>query len=149
MESPPPFPFETLRHWYVTPFGGRSRELAFFQVGLRAAAIEANTELVPAVDRVRIGLLGRRNVRPFLLDRPFEIVALDETRPDALAKSPQGEAVLPEGDAVVRRPFPEPQPGDAVLINGVAAKRLSDDPEKLAEVLAELFRDRHGGGRAS
>ncbi len=148
MESPP-FPVETLRHWYVTPFGGHSDELSFYQIGLRAAAIHANTELVPAVDRVRVGLLGRRNVRPFLLDHPFEVVALDAARPEALAKSPNGEAVLPEGDAVVRHPFPEPQPGDVVLINGVAAKRLSDDPEKLAEVLAELFREEHRRGLAS
>ena len=80
MESPP-FPVETLRHWYVTPFGGHSDELSFYQIGLRAAAIAANTELVPAVDRVRVGLLGRRNVRPFLLDRPFGAKMFSESNP--------------------------------------------------------------------
>ena len=139
-----PFPLETLRHWYVTPFGGHSNELSFFQVGIRRAALEANTELDPAMDRVRIGLLGRRNPRPFLLDHPFEVVALDETRPEALAQSPRGEAVLPQGDEVVRRPFPALQPGDTVLINGVAAKRFPRDPERLAEVLASLFREGYG-----
>ncbi len=147
--EPPPFPVETLRHWYVTPFGGHSDELSFYQVGIRAAAIEANTELDPGTDKVRIGLLGHRNVRPFLLDRPFDIVALDSAKPEALAKSPHGEAVLPAGDAVVRRPFPEPKPGDAILINGVAAKRFLHDPEKLAEVLAELFKEEHDRGPAA
>ena len=139
-----PFPLETLRHWYVTPFGGHSNELSFFQIGIRRAALEANTELDPATDRVRIGLLGQRHPRPYLLDRPFEVVALDETRPEALARSPQGEAVLPEGDEVVRHPFPALQPGDTVLMNGVAAKRFPRDPERLAEVLASLFREGYG-----
>jgi hypothetical protein len=143
----PPFPLETLRHWYVTPFGGHSDELSFFQIGIRRTALEANTELDPAVDRVRVGLLGRRNARPFLLDRSFEVVALDERRPEALARSPQGEAVFPLGDEVVRRPFPPLHPGDTVLINGVAAKRFPPDPERLAEVLASLFRE--GYGRAA
>jgi len=126
----PPFPFETLRHWYVTPFGGHSRDLSFYQVGIRRDAIEANTELDPEVDRVRIGLLGQRNVRPYLIDHAFEIVPLDERRPDALSRSPAGEAVLPTGDKVV--------------INGVASKRLLQDPEKLAQVLESLFREGYG-----
>ncbi len=140
----PPFPLETLRHWYVTPFGGHSDELSFYQIGIRRDALEANTELDPEVDRVRIGLLGQRNVRPYLLDRPFEVVPLDDLRPEALARSPDGEAVLPEGDDVVRRPFPLPQPGDTVLINAVASKRLQKDPEKLAQVLESLFREGYG-----
>jgi len=139
-----PFPLETLRHWYVTPFGGHSGDLSFYQIGIQRDALLANTELDPEIDRVRIGLLGRRNVRPFLLDHPFEIVPLDEGRPDALARSPRGEAVLPQGDDVVRHPFPNVQPGDRVLINGVAAKRLSKDPEKLAQVLETLFREGYG-----
>ncbi len=139
-----PFPLETLRHWYVTPFGGHSNELSFYQIGIRREALEANTELDPEVDRVRIGLLGQRNVRPYLLDHEFEVVPLDDRRPEALARSPHGEAVLPEGDEVVRHPFPAPQPGDTILINGVAAKRLLANPEKLAEVLESLFREGYG-----
>ena len=139
-----PFPFETLRHWYVTPFGGHSNELSFYQIGIRRDALEANTELDPQVDRVRIGLLGQRNVRPFLLDHTFEVVPLDDRRPEALSRSPHGEAVLPTGDEVVRRPFPSLQPGDTVLMNGVAAKRLFSDPVKLAQVLETLFREGYG-----
>ena len=140
----PPFPLETLRHWYVTPFGGHSDELSFYQIGIRRDALESNTELDPDVDRVRIGLLGRRNARPYLLDHPFEVVPLDERRPQALACSPHGEAVFPEGDEVVRHPFPAMQPGDTVLINGVAAKRLPRDPERLAQVLESLFKQGYG-----
>ncbi|HLA47185.1 MAG TPA: hypothetical protein VJ207_06405 [Thermoplasmata archaeon] len=145
----PPFPMETLRHWYVTPFGGHSNELSFYQVGIRRSGIEANTELDPAVDRVRIGLLGRRHARPFLMDRPFEIVPLDESRPDSLSKSPRGEAVLPEGDEVVRRPFPLPRPGDSVVLNGVAARRFLNDPERLAKVLEAVFEEGFGRRPAS
>src|SRR5256712_10153630 len=129
----PPFPLETLRHWYVTPFGGHSDELSFYQVGIRREALESNTEIDPTVDRVRIGLLGRRNARPYLLDQPFQVVPLDERRPEALARSPHGEAVLPEGAEAVRRPFPAMQPGDTVLMNGAAPKRLPRDPERLAQ----------------
>ncbi|OGS50483.1 MAG: hypothetical protein A3K65_09535 [Euryarchaeota archaeon RBG_16_68_12] len=141
MEKQPPFPLETLRHWYVTPYGGRSRELDLDQVGIRRVALEVNTELDPAVDRVRIGLLGQRNTRPLLIDRTFELVALDETRPEALAKSPIGEAVLPEGDEVVRHPFRAPASGDSILINGVMAKRLQSDPEALAKALEAVLRE--------
>ncbi len=140
----PPFPLETLRHWYVTPYGGRSRELDLDQIGIRKFALEANTELDPTVDRVRVGLLGERNTRPLLIDRTFELVALDETRPEALAKSPLGEAVLPEADEVVRHPFRGPTTGDSILINGVMAKRLLSDPEALAKALEAVLRQGRG-----
>ena len=35
----PTFPVETLRHWYVTPFGGMSVELEPFQVGINREEI--------------------------------------------------------------------------------------------------------------
>lgn len=139
-----PFPMETLRHWYVTPFGGHSDELSMYEVGIRRSAIESNTELDPAVDRVRIGLLGHRHVRPYLIDRSFAIVPLDESRPDSLAKSSRGEAVLPEGDEVVRHPFPTLRRGDTVVLNGVASRRSLDDPERLAKVLEALFKEGFG-----
>lgn len=145
----PPFPFETLRYWYVTPFGGRSRELAVDQIGILRAALEANTELDPEVDRVRIGLLGQRNARPVLFDQPFELVPLDTTRPEALSKSPLGEVVLPEGDDVIHRPFPRPRDGDPILINSVAARRFPLDPKRLEEVLEALFRKERGKRPAS
>ncbi len=145
----PPFPVETLRHWYVTPFGGHSSELSFFQVGIRRLALEANTKLDPAVDRVRIGLLGHRHARPLLLDRPFELVALDESRPESLSKSPRGEAVFPEGDEVVRRPFPQPRPGDSVVLNGVASRHILGNPERLAQVLEAIIKEAFGRRPAS
>src|SRR2546428_11334960 len=104
----PPFPLETLRHWYVTPFGGHSNELSFYQIGIRREALKANTQLDPEVDRVRIGLLGQRNVRPYLLDRAFEIVPLDERRPNALAQSPQCDAVSTCGGEGPCRSLPPP-----------------------------------------
>jgi len=50
-----PYPIETLRFWYVSPFGGRSEGLASDQVGLNRQALAQNTELEPN-DRVAVGL---------------------------------------------------------------------------------------------
>ena len=123
----PAFPVETLRHWYVTPFGGRSPELDLFQIGINREAIEKNTSLDPGMDRVRVTILGHLR-RPVLLDRFFEVVPLDERHPDAFRHSPMGEAVLPEGDEVV--------------ISSVASQRLGlvADSEAFGEIVAELVR---------
>src|SRR3989442_3125593 len=110
----PTFPVETLRHWYVTPFGGMSVELEPFQVGINREALETNTSLDPSTDRVRVTVLGRVR-RPLVLDRFFEVVPLDERHPEALRRSPMGEAVFPEGEAGVR-PRDSPPAGDAAVI---------------------------------
>ncbi|MFQ5918699.1 MAG: hypothetical protein ACE5I4_01470 [Thermoplasmata archaeon] len=141
-----PFPFETLRHRYVAPFGGRSEELAEGEVGINARALEQNTELVPRHDKVLISILGPNRPRPLYTQAPFEVVALDERRLDALMKSMQGEAVLPGaplGDAV-RRPLLEPAHGERLVLNGVASRLLGEDPRTL---LARVLRDRLGRGR--
>ena len=136
----PAFPVETLRHWYVTPFGGLSPELGLFQVGINREAIEKNTSLDPSADRVRVTVLGRVR-RPIFFDRFFEVVPLDERHPDALKRSPMGEAVLPEGDEVLR-PRQSPHPGDEVVINSVASPGLGllADYEAFAGSVQELFR---------
>lgn len=137
----PAFPVETLRHWYVTPFGGLSSELGLFQVGINREALETNTSLDPSTDRVRVTVLGRVR-RPFLLDRFFEVVPLDERHPEALRRSPMGEAVLPEGDDVLRS-RESPAPGDDVVISSVASQRLGRlDSDALAKIIQELFRSR-------
>ena len=135
----PTFPVETLRHWYVTPFGGMSVELEPFQVGINREALETNTSLDPSTDRVRVTVLGRVR-RPLLLDRFFEVVPLDEQHPEALRRSPMGEAVFPEGDDVFR-PRESPHAGDDVVISSVASQRLGLlDSNAFAAVLQELFR---------
>lgn len=133
-----------MRHWYVTPLGGHSPELGFYQVGILAEALRANTELRPGQDRVRVGILGRRHARPLMLDGFFEVVPLDAKRPDARDKSPRGEAVLPEGDEVIRSIEPA-QPGDEIILNGVLAKRSpwgAVGPDRIAEVLEQFLRER-------
>jgi hypothetical protein len=138
----PAFPVETLRHWYVTPFGGMSTELGLFQVGINREALERNTSLDPSNDRVRVTVLGRMR-RPILFDRFFEVVPLDERHPDALMCSPMGEAVFPEGDQVLR-PRDAPHPGDEVILSSAASQRLGllADSETFAGVVQELFRTR-------
>jgi len=138
----PAFPVETLRHWYVTPFGGMSTELGLFQVGINREALERNTSLDPSSDRVRVTVLGRMR-RPILFDRFFEVVPLDERHPDALLCSPMGEAVFPEGDQVLR-PRDAPHPGDEVILSSAASQRLGllADSETFAGVVQELFRTR-------
>ncbi|HKZ88817.1 MAG TPA: hypothetical protein VJ300_01005 [Thermoplasmata archaeon] len=138
---------ETLKHWYVTPYGGTSTDLRLFQVGIRREALEANTTLNPEVDRVRVSIVGRNRVRPLALDRFFEIVALDGRRLDALRRSLHGEAVFPEGDQVVRR-YEAPEIGDEILLNSVLSQRLGCLPDSatFAAILQELFRRRRTGG---
>src|SRR2546428_13826519 len=139
---PPAYPVETLRHWYVTPFGGFSPELGLFQVGINREALEKNTSLDPELDRVRVTVIGRVR-RPILFDRFFEVVPLDERHPDALKCSPMGEAVFPEGDQVLR-PRDSPHPGDEVILSSAASQRLGllADSETFAGVVQELFRTR-------
>lgn len=145
----PSFPVETLRYWYVTPFGGLSSELGLFQIGINREALEKNTTLDPSKDRVRVTVLGQWR-RPLLFDRFFEIVPLDERHPDALKRSPMGEAVLPEGDEVLR-PRTSPHPGDDVVISSVPSQRfeLLADSEAFAGVVQELFRSRRDLDRAN
>lgn len=135
---------ETLRHWYVTPFGGMSADLELAQIGINRAALETNTSLDPAFDRVRVTVVGRER-RPLLFDRFFEVVALDERHPHALARSPRGEAVLPEADDVVRK-YDPPRIGDEVLLNNVWSARLGELPtaQVLEKILEELFRRGYG-----
>ncbi|MFQ6013773.1 MAG: hypothetical protein ACE5LS_09105 [Thermoplasmata archaeon] len=135
-----PFPFETLRHRYVTPFGGRSEELLGGEVGINAQALAQNTELVPRQDKVLISILGPDRPRPLYTQRPFEIVALDERRPEALTKSSRGEAVLPKEAAwdILRRSLPGPARGERLVLNGVASRILGEDPR---DVLARVLRD--------
>ena len=142
----PPYPQEPLRHWYVTPLGGHSPELDFYQVGILAEALRHNTDLRPGLDRVRIGVLGHRRTRPVLFDGFFEVVPLDEGRPDARRKSPSGEAVLPEGNDVIRAGSDPPQPGDDLVLNGVLARSPWGTPghETIAAVLEEFLRERMG-----
>jgi hypothetical protein len=141
-EFAPAFPVETLRHWYVTPFGGLSPELTLYQIGINREALEVNTSLDPSQDRVRVTVLGRVR-RPIFFERFFEVVALDERHPEALKRSPAGEAVLPEGDQVLR-PHGSPHPGDEVVISSVESQRLGllADSDAFAGIVQELFRTR-------
>ena len=141
-EQAPAFPVETLRHWYVTPFGGLSPEIGLFQIGINREALERNTSLDPSKDRERVTVLGRVR-RPILFDRFFEVVPLDDRHPEALRSSPMGEAVFPEGDQVLR-PRESPHPGDDVILSSAASQRLGllADSETFAGIVQELFRSR-------
>ncbi len=143
-----PYPLETLRHWYVTPFGGRSRDLSQGQVGINSRALDQNTSLIPNQDKVLISILGRGAPRPLYARTPFQVIALDSSTPSGLQKSPQGEAVLPLEETwdVIRRPYLQPKRGQALLLNGVASKISGRDPmELLAEALSQRFNRPSGG----
>lgn len=140
-----PYPFETLRHWYITPFGGRSRELGPSQVGINSRALGQNTNLVPDEDRVLISILGQDTQRSLFSRDPFRVIALDPSRPEALGMSPEGEAVLPAEPAweVIRRPYLQPAEGQNLLLNSVTSSLLGKDPrEVLASVVAQRLHGR-------
>lgn len=122
----PDYPVETLRHIYLTPFGGFTPDLEQGEIGIHGEALRANTELEPWRDVVTIGKVEGTARIPFILKQLFRVVPIDASYRDAWRKTQQGEAVLPH-----ERPG---QPsdsarldlamGDEVLINGVLARRL-------------------------
>jgi hypothetical protein len=119
-----PYPIETLKHWYVTPIGGISADLKPGQIGLNREALADNTDLVPFQDRVSLSLLDGGESLPLFAKKYFEVVALDKTWPDALSKSPKGEAVLPSRDERQKIGFMKPFPvGAFVILNGVLSQR--------------------------
>lgn len=111
-----PYPIETLRHWYVTPVGGRSPELEPGELGLNREAIVENTDLIPFEDRVLLSRLEGGSPRPLFARRYFRIVPLDRSKPDALSKSPRGEAILPDNETCPIKV------GEMVVINSVLSR---------------------------
>lgn len=123
-----PYPVETLKHWYVTPLGGQSRDLKPGQVGLNKEALADNTDLVPYQDRVSISRLDGGGSTPLFAKKHFEVVALDKSCRDALSKSPNGEAVFPCREAVPENRDAERfQVGELLVLNGVLSQRLPRD----------------------
>lgn len=134
-----PFPIETLRHWYVAPFGGRSSELDANEVGVNRVALQRNTDLRPE-DPVTLGLVGGEGHPPWFLEERFSVVPLDLGKPEASVLSPRGEIVLPNPPFdFVRRPHLQPDIGDAVVLKGVQ-RRLDENPDWLKELLAKSVR---------
>lgn len=139
----PPYPIETIRYWYVSPFGGRSDDLEEGQVGVNGTALARNTEIAPE-DRVSVAIVGGGPERPWYFRETFEVVALDERTPVAAALSPGGEVVLPDpAFDFVRRPHLQPREGDPLMLKATAAKLMAEPSEWLAEFL------RSRAGRAS
>ena len=118
------YPIETLKHWYLAPIGGLSMDLNPGQIGLNREALADNTDLVPYQDRVSLSKLDGSGSRPLLLKKYFDVVPLDKACPDALSKSPNGEAVLPHQEVGHKNSFTEPfQVGEFVILNGVLSQR--------------------------
>lgn len=142
-----PYPQETLRYWYVTPFGGRSPDLSGDVVGINRSALEQNTDLIPQQDTVVIGILAQTNTRPVFFQRFFVVVGLDESTPDALSKSPNGEAVLPRDSwEFLRRPCLVEGMQATLILNGSASKLLGPDPRRgLLDAVAKVLRKQRGG----
>lgn len=89
------YPIETLRHWYVTPIGGQSKDLKPGQIGPNRVALANNTDLVPYQDRVSLSKLDGMRSLPLFAKKYFDVVPLGKSYSDALSKSLNGEAVLP------------------------------------------------------
>jgi len=123
MNSRYPYPVQTLKHWYVAPVGGFSPSLEPGQVGLCREALAENTDLVPFQDKVSLARLWEDRPRPLFMRKLFQVVALDKSSADALAKSAHGEVVLPLEESG-KRSWPEDlKAGEMVILNGVLSQR--------------------------
>ena len=120
----PEYPVQTLRHIYITPFGGFSPDLGGGDLGLSVEALR-RTDLRPE-DLVTIGKVAGTARIPFILKQMFRVVPIDAGMRDAWAKSLRGEAVLPheEPGVVSESVRLDLARGDDLLINGVLARRL-------------------------
>lgn len=145
--NPWPFPVEALRHRYVTPFGGYSSDLYPGEIGVRLDALTRNTDLNPRRDEVLVSseLDGRRF--PLFTREVFRVVALDDERPDALAHSPQGEAVFScfEDPMLTRESIKSfLKPGSPVFLNAAMSRAFASDDATRA--LIERMLERRKGG---
>jgi len=118
LEACAPYPFETLRRCYVTLYGGVSPDLDANQVGIGHEALIGNTELAPS-DRVAVGILGKGRTRPYFMENLYEVIALDDTKPDAFARSAFGEAVFSTDLDRGRRPFNSLREGRLIALSAV------------------------------
>ena len=117
-----PWPVETRRLAYVTPFGGQSSDLAPGSVGLHRQALEENTDLGEG-DRVTIAVFEHNSKLPYVFRQEFEVVALDFARPDGFLRSVDGEAVLALAEPEVeRRRLGEVREGVNLVLNGVLGR---------------------------
>lgn len=122
--SPPEYPVQTLRHVYLTPFGGFSPDLTEGEIGIQAEALESNTDLRPWRDVVTISKMAGSARIPFILKALFRVVPIDASMRDAWQKSLRGEAVLPHelpnvASESARLGLAR---GDELLINGVLSR---------------------------
>lgn len=125
MRASYPYPIETLKHWYITPLGGQSKDLKPGQVGLNREALAGNTDLVPYQDRVSISKLEGSGSVPLFAKKYFEVVPLDKSSPDALSRSPIGEAVFPCHEAGQKDDFTARfSVGEIIVLNGVLSQRF-------------------------
>ncbi|HWG91565.1 MAG TPA: hypothetical protein VNZ52_12020 [Candidatus Thermoplasmatota archaeon] len=128
------YPMETLRHRYVTPFGGTSFDLKPWEIGVNAKALRARTSLNPTVDRVMVSAEVDPRTTPLIARPMYRIVPLTADKAEALALSPHGEVVFScyELDARdhERSPIHALREGDPVTLNAVLSKHWATSAEK-------------------
>ena len=119
------YPVEIMKHYYVSVVGGFSDELERREVGINRSALEQNTRLVGFHDRVVLKRLVGNKVKPFFFREPYVVVPLDESTPDALKKSQEGEVVLSEEvreEVKRKRALRVECIGEKILLNSTLSK---------------------------
>jgi len=140
VQSCVPYPFEALRRCYVTLYGGVSPDLQANQVGINREALTGNTEL-DALDRVAVGVLGEGRMRPFFMETLYDVTALDDSTPDAIAKSAFGEAVFSVELDRGRRPFDSLREGRMIVLSAVLADPEAEGRGWRLDLLAKALRE--------
>lgn len=131
-------PMEPIKDWYVTLFGGRSGELNPNQIGINKHNLD-NTRLTPYLDKVFIKSLEGKKIVPLYTRKCFEVVPVDRDMPNALSKSPRGEAVLPEEPTIIKRPkYLDLVKKEPIILNNVLSRVLRN-PGEWSKLLAANY----------
>ncbi len=133
-ESSAPWPITPLRDRYVTPYAGVTWELEPFEIGVKASALRTNTSL-HGHEHVLVSPMPDHQGRPLFTRAEYVVVPLGADRPDALAQSPNGEAVFStyELDDETPTVLQWLRRGDPVTVNATIS-RLGLDGDILGEL---------------
>jgi|GEM_PF-2305255 hypothetical protein len=126
-----PYPVESLPEHYLSPLGGFSAELGKWEIGISRRALLENTNIVPFVDEVILRKFEAPGY-PLIFKRPFSVIPLTESTPEAKLKSKNGEVVLSE-ELIEKMPpyLKRIKIGDLLVISNISKVNLRESLRRI------------------